>query len=313
MKGKLHSLWYRCALFLLVLFFSQTSYSQLTFKYGVMEAGFIVAPSNLLGDLGGNAGKGGAFLKDNNLSNTKLLIGAHLSIFPTEWYAIRLAATYGTIAGDDALIKGKGGEEESRLARNLNFKSKIYEALVAVEFYPTVFFEYDAITHEHKIRPYIIAGLGAFHFNPLGHDEVTGEWVNLKLLHTEGEGFGEYPDRKEYKLNQINIPLGIGIKYFLSETVSVSCEMLLRKTFTDYLDDVSTTYIDQNLFYKHLPLERAKVAARMYDKSTSAANRNAGEIRGKSTNMDSYYSAGLKISFQLGSNDNLKYMRCPKY
>ncbi len=312
MKG-LSFLWYKCVVLLTILLFFQTSFSQFSFKYGIAEVGLSMSPSNLLGDLGGNAGRGGTFLKDNNLSNTKLLVGGHLSIFPTEWYAVRFAVNFGTIAGDDALIKGKGGEEESRIARNLNFKSKIYEALAAGEFYPTVFLEYDQSEHFHKIRPYIIAGIGAFHFNPLGHDQVTGEWVNLKQLHTEGEAFPEYPDRKEYKLNQINIPVGIGIKYFLSEKVSVSTEMLLRKTFTDYLDDVSTTYIDKDLFYKHLPLERAIVAVRMYDKSVSSANRNSGEIRGKSSNMDSYYSAGIKISFQLGNNSSLKYMNCPKF
>ncbi len=300
-------------MFLTGLFFFQSAFSQFSFKYGILETGFTLSPSNLLGDLGGNAGKGGTLLKDNNLSNTKLFVGGHLSIFPTEWYALRFAVNCGTIAGDDALIKGKGGEEEARLARNLNFKSTIYEALAAVEFYPTVFLENDETDHLHKIRPYLIAGAGVFHFNPLGHDQVTGEWVNLKQLHTEGEGFAEYSGRKDYKLTQLNIPLCIGIKYFLSETISVSGEMLLRKTFTDYLDDVSTTYIDKDLFYKHLPLERAIVAVRMYDKSASSANRNAGEIRGKSSNMDSYYSAGLKISFQLGGGSDLKYMRCPKY
>lgn len=312
MKGTSPSLRHQCALILIIIISSQTCFSQLSLKLGMYEAGFTMAPSNFLGDLGGNPGKGGTLLKDNNLSNTKLLVGAHINLFPTEWYAIRFALNYGTIAGDDALIKGKGGEEEARIVRNLNFKSKIYEALAGVEFYPTVFLESYPSDHEHKIRPYIVAGIGAFQFNPLGHDEVTGEWVKLKQLHTEGEGFPEYPNRKNYSLKQINIPLGIGIKYFLSETVSISGEMLLRKTFTDYIDDVSTTYIDKDLFYKHLSLESAIVAVRMYDKSTSSTNRNAGEMRGKSSNKDSYYSAGLKISVLLKNVTNLRYMRCPK-
>ena len=96
-------------------YYTQTCFSQLSLKLGMYEAGFTMAPSNFLGDLGGNPGKGGTLLKDNNLSNTKLLVGAHINLFPTEWYAIRFALNYGTIAGDDALIKGKGGEEVAEL------------------------------------------------------------------------------------------------------------------------------------------------------------------------------------------------------
>lgn len=310
MKGTFCFLGRPCAQIILLLLLFQPSFSQLSFKYDILEAGFSISPSNLLGDLGGNAGRGGGLLKDNNISNTKLLLGAHLSIFPTEWYGIRMAGTYGTIAGDDALIKGKGGEEESRKARNLNFKSKILEGMLAIEFYPTVFLEEDRTDRFHKIRPYIVAGIGAFHFKPKGHDEVTSEWVNLKQLRTEGQGFAEYPDRKPYKLYQVNIPLGIGIKYFINEKVSISTEMLLRKTFTDYLDDVSTTYIDNNLFYANMPTDMAILANRMSDKSVSSSNRNAGEMRGKSSNMDSYYSAGIKLSFLLGTNSN-QYLRCP--
>ena len=89
-------------------------------------------------------------------------------------------------------------------------------------------------------------------------------------------------------------------------------EVAQRFTTTDYIDDVSTTYIDKDLFYKHLSLDRAILAVRMYDKSTSSANRNAGEMRGKSSNYDAYYSAGLKISVLLKNVTNLRYMRCPK-
>lgn len=301
---------YPCALFLLLIV--QAGYSQLSFHAGNYEAGISVSPSNFLGDLGGTSGKGGAFLKDNNLSNTKILVGAHLTLYPTSWSGIRLAVTYGSIAGDDALIKGSGGEEESRKARNLDFKSKISEAYIAVEFFPTVFLENDASDVFHKIRPYMLIGAGVFHFDPQGKDPATGKWVSLKELHTEGEGFAEYPYRKNYKLTQVNIPMGVGLKYFLNSEVSLSVEFLTRKTFTDYIDDVSGIYIDKDLFYKYLPLDKAILANRMYDKSVSPANRNAGEVRGNNKNMDAYYSTGLKLSFMLGNDRfNTRYTRCP--
>ncbi len=74
----------------------------------------------------------------------------------------------------------------------------------------------------------------------------NGEWVDLKPLRTEGQGL--IPGREEYKLTQLNIPMGIGVKYFLTETFHVSSEVLHRKTFTDYIDDVSTNYVDPDIF-----------------------------------------------------------------
>ena len=66
--------------------------------------------------------------------------------------------------------------------------------MAAVEFYPTVFMEqYEDL--KGKFRPYGIIGVGVYHFNPKTQDK-NGNWVALQPLHTEGQGFPEYPDRK---------------------------------------------------------------------------------------------------------------------
>jgi hypothetical protein len=312
MKKKLHFIGDKCVLFLLVILFSQNSYSQN--GLGQIDGGVFITPSNFLGDLGGNSGEGKSFIKDNNLSMTRLIIGAHVTVHPKDYLGIRLAFNYGNIAGDDAVIESKGGMEEARKVRNLNFKSRINEAYIAAEFYPTVFLEADPSETFHKIRPYGIAGVGVFSFNPQGQDPLTGDWVYLHRLHTEGQGFAEHPERADYKLVQMNVPFGAGLKYFAGEGVSIAVEILHRKTFTDYIDDVSTTYIDNDLFYKYLPLNDAIIANRIYDKSAAAANRNTGEKRGTSKNMDAYYTAGIKLSFRLGGNGSSSYLnsaRCP--
>ncbi len=64
-------------------------------------------------------------------------------------------------------------------------------------------------------------------------------------MSTEGEGLVEYPDRKPYNLFQFSIPFGGGIKFRVSDHIVVAYEIGMRKTFTDYLDDVSTRYVDQ--------------------------------------------------------------------
>jgi len=318
MKQNLHSSVWKCWLLsLLTLAFYLPSFSQYTGESGAFyEAGISLGPSNFLGDLGGTQGIGRPFLKDNNFPLTKFMIGGYLTYQPNEWLGFRLMGNYGHLEGDDAIIKGKGGEEENRKARNSNFRSNIVEGFLALEVYPTVFLEYEPTDIFHKLRPYGIIGVGVFHFNPQGTDPLNGNWVDLKPLHTEGEGFAEYPDRKEYKLTQLNIPMGVGVKYFLSETVSLSLEVIHRKTFTDYIDDVSTTYVDPAVFYAHLPLAQAQLAERMANKSTPTGSNTrifgAGDKRGTATNNDAYYSFGFKLGIRLGRNDGYSNStRCP--
>ena len=316
MKQTLHSFWGKCSVVLLCasLFYS-TSFAQLS-AGPYLEGGITVGPSNFLGDLGGNYGKGSPFLKDNNFQMTKFMAGAYIAAYPSDWLGFRFALNIGSIEGDDAIIKGKGGLEEARRARNLNFKSGIKEAFLAAEIYPTTFFEYDPEDVYHKIRPYGLIGVGAFSFNPKGQDPLTGAWVKLHELHTEGQGFAEYPDRKNYSLVQLNIPMGVGIKYFVSETVTLSLEIVHRKTFTDYIDDVSTGYIDPSLFYAYLPASQAAIADRIYNKSPLrylSSGYSPGDKRGTKENNDAYYSAGFKLGIRLGDSDRRwrNSTRCP--
>jgi hypothetical protein len=309
MKQDLHSsVWKCCALSLLSCLLFVTTFAQTNESSSHYEAGITLGPSNFLGDLGGNQGKGTPFIKDNNIQMTKLTFGAFISYHPSELLAFRFGVNVGSLEGDDAIIKDKGGLEVARKLRNSDFKSKFVEGLLMAEIYPTTFLEYDNTDEYHKLRPYVTAGVGAFHFNPMGKDPLTGEYVQLRPLHTEGQGFAEYPDRKEYKLTQINIPFGIGVKYFLSENVNVSFEIIHRKTFTDYIDDVSTSYVDPAAFYANMPLAQAQLAERMANKSGPAGSPyyQAGSKRGTATNKDSYYTAGFKFGVRLGNGDHLK-------
>jgi hypothetical protein len=314
MKQSLHASVQKClALTLIILSANLPSFSQYGEKTSYWEAGISVGPSNFLGDLGGTQGKGTTFLKDNNFPMTKLMFGLYAGYHPSEWFGFRLSVNFGTLEGDDAIIKGKGGYEEARKIRNSDFRSKLTEATLVAEVYPTAFLEYEPTDVFLKLRPYGVIGVGFFKFNPQGTDPLTGSWVDLKPLRTEGQGFPEYPDRKEYKLTQLNIPMGVGVKYFLSEKVNVSLEILHRKTFTDYIDDVSTQYIDPAAFYTNLPLAQAQVAERMANKSGTTGTRyEPGNKRGTPTNNDAYYSIDFKLGFRLGSNDRYgNSTRCP--
>jgi hypothetical protein len=273
-----------------------------------------------LGDLGGHAGKGTTFIKDYNMTTTKLAVGAYAAAYPMQWLGFRLSLNYGSIEGADNEIKPKGGDEETRLARNLDFRSNILEGTVMAEFYPTVFLEEDPEDITARLRPYGVLGLGFFHFKPQGsYKAPNGDtyWVDLQPLHTEGEGFPEYPDRKNYKLTQLNIPMGVGIKYFISENVNVAFEIIHRKTFTDYIDDVSTKYVDPSLFYKYLSPSQAPIAAAMANKTPVAQQAQGyrpGNKRGDPSQNDAYFTAQFKLGIRLGGNSSSRWRNsthCP--
>ncbi|GGB04923.1 hypothetical protein GCM10011511_30310 [Puia dinghuensis] len=280
-----------------------------------------MGPMVFLGDLGGHAGVGTTFIKDWNWNTTKLAVGAYAAVYPQQWLGFRLSFNYGAIEGFDASIKPKGGDEVSRLDRNLDFQSKIVEGTVMAEVYPTVFLEDDPDDVFARLRPYGVIGLGVFHFHPYGsyRDPNTGatEWVSLPELHTEGEGFPEYPNSKPYKLTQLNIPMGFGVKFFLSENVNLSFEIVHRKTFTDYIDDVHDRYIDPALFYKYLSPQLAPIAAAMSNKAVggySNPNYKTGSIRGNPGNNDAYFTAQFKLGIRLGGGSAQRWRNsthCP--
>ena len=318
MKKFLHFLWGTCVIMLLSMFFPSLAKAQYNDGGPFSEIGITLGPSNFLGDLGGRIGKGQTFLKDNNFQLTKLSVGAHFSYYPKDWIGVRFAVNVGKLEGDDNIIKSKGGYEQARLDRGLNFQSKFFEAILVGEVYPTVFLEEDPSDVYHKLRPYGVIGLGVFHFNPQGLDPATGQWVNLQPLHLEGQGSAEYPDRKNYSLWQPNIPLGVGVKYWVSENLSLGLEVIYRKTFTDYIDDVSTTYVGNAFYDTHLPAAQAALAKRLADKSNHGAGGapaygQAGDKRGTSQNKDAYYTFGIKLGIRLGGGGNSfnNSTRCP--
>jgi hypothetical protein len=283
-----------------------------------IEIGVNLGPTFFLGDLGGHRGYGTTFIKDLNLPLTKPMMGLFLGLYPNEWIGLRLAGQYTYLEGKDAIISTNGTNESFRKFRNLDFKSDVWEAYTAVELYPFMLLNRDDDNYQPALRPYFFAGIGYFHFNPQGSlTDVNGDksWYYLQPLHTEGEGFAEYPDRKPYSLTQLNIPMGAGLKYLLNENLSIGTELLYRKTFTDYIDDVSTTYIDPNLFNKYLSVADANIAMQIHDKSAGTYTRtDPGLQRGNPKNNDAYFSFLFKLGFRLGSNSDTRatnQSRCP--
>jgi hypothetical protein len=315
-------------IFALSLIFFRSSAQSISTADGKFEVGLGLGPMFFLGDLGGNMGVGkSTWLKDVNLPLTKLSKGLYASIYPAEFLGFRLGLNQSMIDGYDNIIKDKGGEEYFRKKRNLEFRSNIIEFYGAVEFYPTVFMEqYDGLAG--KLRPYGVIGIGAFHFNPQGryypdpNNLNNSQWVDLQPLHLEGQGFPEYPNRPQYSLTQMELPMGFGFKYYLKDDMYVGMEVLHRKTFTDYIDNVSKDYIDNNLFAKYLTAPQAAMANQLYFRENFGKVLTripaVGEQRGDPTQNDAFFSTIVRFGWRLNSWNSpnagaLRQLRCPSF
>lgn len=286
------------------------------------EIGISAGPGNLLGDLGGGRGVGTRFIKDNNIKATTLMKGAYISARFSEFLGVTFSANFTTLEGADSLIVNKGGAEVARKNRNLSVKTPLMEAILTAEIYPTVFLENDDKDLYSKFRPYGILGVGVFKFNPKGEyidQNGVARLVPLQPLRTEGQGMPGYPDRKPYNLTQINIPYGVGIRYYFNQSVSAAIEVVTRKTFTDYLDDVSTTYIadaDFDAFFG-AGSETARMAKQLANKAAEVSPTqhipyyNTGDKRGTVSNKDSYYAVALKLGIRLGQGGSSGVIHCP--
>ena len=275
--------------------FSDDLYYDHPFTY---EMGASLGLMNCLTDLGGRTDVGQKYFKDINLGNSQL---AGSVFFATNYkYAVglRLEGTFGKVkANDNSLAKVKP-TTYGRYERNLSFKSTIIEIMLAMEIHPRyIFKKYKAGEKLPRLSPYFMGGIGYFSFNPQAM--YNGKWIDLKPLHTEGQGFPEFPDRKAYKLKQFNFPLGAGIKYKVTPLCNASIECVYRTLSTDYLDDVSTAYVDQDLFSHYLTGAELEYALLLNDRQRELDpnhTTNVGWQRGNSNKNDAYFTVNFKVS-----------------
>jgi len=218
-------------------------------------------------------------------------------------WSLKGNALYGNIQGYDSL-----SDDKEQRVRNLSFKSVVFEVAAELELN---FLRFEAGDMSTPFSPYIFGGVGIYKFNPkaeipTGTYEVSpGNFLDIKggtyalqPLGTEGQGTTAYPDRKKYALTQASIPFGVGLKFNISPLVGLSMEWGMRYTFTDYLDDVSSTYADPLV----LAAEYGPVSAALSDRSIQDPNdpvNNVDTQRGNSTNNDWYSFAGIMLTFRI--------------
>jgi hypothetical protein len=264
-----------------------------------IEFGVSTGIMNSLTDLGGKKGLGKGFIKDLNWKNTQAQAGLFFSGLYQNKIGLRLEATFGKVKGYDSILKGDNSVAKNRYNRNLSFRSPIFEISTLAEIHPMAFFNKvdDFGSEPSRFSPYLLAGVGLFTFNPQAY--LNGVWINLEPLRLEGQGFGQYPERKRYKTTQINVPVGIGIKYELGALATARAEIVHRFLSTDYLDDVSTTYIDPSLFASNLTPTQAAIANLLHDRSLVTGTSNPNNIRGDAKDKDAFFTINFKLSIML--------------
>ena len=155
------------------------------------------------------------------------------------YIAVRLGASYAQLGYSDKY----NDFNKQMFTRNLSFNSNVWELSLQGDFN---FFRFMPGEPDYSFTPYITFGAGIFTYDPYAY--LRDEKILLRPLNTEGQGSTLYPDRKPYSSMAISIPFGGGIKYAFNDRINIGFEVLYRFTNTDYLDDVSTTYVDQAVF-----------------------------------------------------------------
>ena len=259
------------------------------FKGKPIEAGFTLGGSNYFGDLS----------KTVAIGETHLMGGLICRFQYNDFLTLRGNAVYGAISGDDKNFKddiafthtdaADAPIEITRGQRNLNFRSDILEFSAIGEWN---LLGYEESTRTRPYTPFLFAGIGVYKFNPksqffymdgvrdptgaLIHNaqlqQFDGQWIELQTLSTEGQETTKFNDRKRYNLTQVSIPLGVGFKQQVDDYWAYGIEFGVRKTFTDYLDDVSIDYVDDQI----VGGANGYLAAAMKDRSSELTNPNTG-------------------------------------
>ena len=287
-------------LVLILLFFSHCLFASPQEFDTRSTIGVFVGAMNYQGDLKPNS---------FTLQHSNLIVSLAIRKPLNRWFAVRAGATVGKVEAADKYNR------DYLQQRNLSFASGIKEIFAALE---ADLLDIDT----KKFTPYAYGGLVLFHFNPYAYDG-DNQKVFLQPLSTEGQGLADYPDRKVYKLTQLAAAFGGGVRVAVSECTSLSLEFSQRKTFTDYLDDVSTSYVNHAQLLAAKGPKAVALAFRGDELNNPAPYPASGEQRGTPTEADWYYFLGVSADVRLnclketlsglfrGGGSSSRYTRCP--
>jgi len=267
--------------FLAVVLLSQISFGQ------YYEVGAFIGASNYKGDL-----NDGSALVPHEYNHA---LGVSVRYNAYRYFSLKTNLFKGQISGDDA-----NSNFVDNQMRNLNFRANIVELSTQFEFNLLPY----AIREKKVSAPYLFAGIGGMYFNPQA--QVQGNWVDLQPLGTEGQGYASLSNETLYSKFQVVIPMGLGFKFNLNEKINLGFEFGARKTFTDYLDDVSGLYPDIEALAEVNP-RAAQLSFRTPEQMQMNLPNPAGQFRGNPENKDWYFFMGFTVSVNMTDKFGLDF------
>jgi len=212
-------------------------------------------------------------------SNAKFNFGFGANYRMNDYIFFTINAQYYRIGGSD-LESGNTG----RFKRNLSFRSDNIEFSGIANF---EFLNYNTFRYlsrkEFPISMFAFLGLGLTTNSPKAL--YKGEYIALRPLKTEGESYSSV---------SAIIPFGLGIGYKINDLFAVSLLAGYRYTFSDRLDDVSTTYVDP----AKLSSQESRELAFRGDE-VGFEGYGVGAKRGNDGINDGYLLINLKVEYTL--------------
>lgn len=176
--------------------------------------------------------------------------------------------------------------------RNLSYRTNVYDFSTRLDFN---FLPLEREKEKFWFSPYIFMGLSLYYFNPQAF--IDDQWVDLQPLGTEGQQFPELTGNEKYRRVQIAVPMGGGFKFVLSKNITAGIEANWHWLFTDYLDDVSKTYVDPSILATG---SDGALAVALADRSyivDIVPLGEPGKQRGDSQHNDKYLYTGIFLSY----------------
>lgn len=273
-------------------------------KYTRHEFVYGIGATNFLGDLGGlNKIASHYSFADLELMLTRpaLNIGYRYRLGKQSFF-IKTALCLSVVSGADNLTR-----ERFRSNRNLSFRSNIVELASQLEIPLSISkvgyrFRFKPFGNTKKVvrmNTFVFAGIGVFYFNPKA--KYNGKWVALQPLGTEGQGLPGASAK--YSHIALSFPVGFLFKFYMTRTITLGLEFGLRKTTTDYIDDVSGNYYDNAILLENRGVMAAALADPNLKQEPQQLNENGKTIggyqRGDPYHKDSYMFAVVSLNYSL--------------
>jgi hypothetical protein len=137
------------------------------------------------------------------------------------------------------------------------------------------------------------------YFEPMAQRD-NGEWVKLRPVQTEGQKYGSFTPA---------FPIGVGAHFTFNRKWRIGAELGYRFTLTDYLDDVSDKYLEDNEYDSDLQAEMGNRQNYEYydsrpDLFPEGYGRTGGGIRGNPEVNDAYFFGTVNVGFLIKGKSN---------